>query len=329
MRRAMPIVFALLLTAGLDARQVGPARYGADAATASTEDARRVRRRDPRPASILPTDVGSPWVATLPVAMERRYRMSARVRPLPFRVGRGDMGEARMTWRGERSGDFGMDLLIGSDPDRAPGFNQWAYVAEESRGGDARTLTVMKRLEETADDTSGTTGAQVFETIASRVVDGRMTSGVFALAVSADFTYRDVSAVLAITSSVGANTAATSAPLPAAVRPGFLQALDDLLQNSSVLDAAARRVTFAHSGRIYDLSAHVASPPAPTVVEGHTFTAVATTEFEIVDPATQVRKRFSVAHGTEGVMKGVPVRVTFQPRWWLEVNLTVTPDGAQ
>jgi hypothetical protein len=33
--------------------------------------------------------------------------------------------------------------------------------------------------------------------------------------------------------------------------------------------------------------------------------------------------RFSVTYGTEGPYARVPLRVTFQPRWWLQVELTI------
>ncbi len=56
----------------------------------------------------------------LPVVSEHRYRMLAKVRPLLFWISKDDVGGAKVSWRGSEDGGFGLDLLIGSDPRRAP-----------------------------------------------------------------------------------------------------------------------------------------------------------------------------------------------------------------
>ena len=52
--------------------------------------------------------------------------MLAKVRPLLFWISKDDVGGARVSWRGDADGAFGLDLLIGSDPARAPRqINRW------------------------------------------------------------------------------------------------------------------------------------------------------------------------------------------------------------
>jgi hypothetical protein len=71
----------------------------------------------------------------LPVVSEHRYRMLAKVRPLLFWISKDDVGGAKVSWRGSEDGGFGLDLLIGSDPRRAPRqINKWGYIAEQVRG---------------------------------------------------------------------------------------------------------------------------------------------------------------------------------------------------
>src|SRR5918996_5321259 len=85
----------------------------------------------------------------LPVVAERYYRMLAKVRPLLFWISRDDVGGARIGWLGDQGGSRGFELLIGSDPARAPRkINRWGYIAEEVRGSTASTLGVMKQSNE-------------------------------------------------------------------------------------------------------------------------------------------------------------------------------------
>ena len=70
---------------------------------------------------------------SLPVRVEHRYRMLGRVRPLLFWISREDVGGAQVTWR-EAADGVGYELLIGSDPERAPRrINRWGYIGEERR----------------------------------------------------------------------------------------------------------------------------------------------------------------------------------------------------
>ncbi|HEX6945253.1 MAG TPA: hypothetical protein VF196_03600, partial [Casimicrobiaceae bacterium] len=71
----------------------------------------------------------------IPVVQERRYVMSGAVRPLLFWVKRDDIGLARIVWRRGSDGSRGYELLVGTDPARAPGsINRWGFVTEEALG---------------------------------------------------------------------------------------------------------------------------------------------------------------------------------------------------
>ena len=48
---------------------------------------------------------------------------------------------------------------------------------------------------------------------------------------------------------------------------------------------------------------------------------VVRTAFEIRTLATDVRTRFEITSGTSGDLAGVPVAISWQPRWWLRVSL--------
>ena len=70
--------------------------------------------------------VSGPSVS-LPKVAEHRYRVAARIRPLLlFWIGRDNVGSARIAWYRGAGEDRGFELLLGSDPARAPRrINQW------------------------------------------------------------------------------------------------------------------------------------------------------------------------------------------------------------
>ena len=66
---------------------------------------------------------------------QHTYRMAGKIRVLLLWVGRDDVGSGVIKWRG--AGDEkAIELLIGSDPKRAPSqLNKWGYLVEAMRGG--------------------------------------------------------------------------------------------------------------------------------------------------------------------------------------------------
>ena len=97
----------------------------------------------------MPAEASAKAGSPLPMLAEHRYRMLGKARPLLFWITRDDVGGARITWRGDRASASGYELLIGSDPTKAPlKINRWGYIAEEMRGAHASVLGVMKQSNE-------------------------------------------------------------------------------------------------------------------------------------------------------------------------------------
>jgi hypothetical protein len=44
-------------------------------------------------------------------------------------------------------------------------------------------------------------------------------------------------------------------------------------------------------------------------------------QFEILTLATGARTRFEMTYGLTGELAGVPLDISWQPRWWLKVEL--------
>jgi hypothetical protein len=274
---------------------------------------------------------------TLPVAAQHRYRMLAKVRPLLVWISRDDVGDARITRRNDGAGSMGVELLIGSDPARAPRrINRWGYLAEQVAGGRATVLGVMKQsndqsIEEaeeriTAESGSGT---HVFKAIKSIAEDGRASAGVTTLRVQNDLTYRDVESLLAMLRGSG-DAPTRIVTLPAGTRPGFLLALADLIHQSienrtaPTAGTGSRGVRYVYNGRFHSLRLRSLESLATARIGGRTFSDVVRGRFETVNEATGDRTRFEITYGASGALAEVPIHIAYQPRWWFKVELFLT-----
>jgi hypothetical protein len=273
----------------------------------------------------------------LPVVSEHRYRMLAKVRPLLFWISKDDVGGAKVSWRGSEDGGFGLDLLIGSDPRRAPRqINKWGYIAEQVRGTDARVLGVMKQSnEQTVADAEKALGAEgkggyVFRAIQGTASNREARAGVTTVRVERDMTYRDIDPLIALVNGATDPTAENrSVALPPGTRPGFLVTLSELVKQSvegyskqaSAFAPSKQPLTYVYFGVFYDLSLRGSELLKTATIDGQRYTNVARSDFEIKNRSTGETTRFQLTYGTTGVLAGVPVHAVYQPKWWFEVQL--------
>lgn len=269
------------------------------------------------------TTVGAAAGEGLPVVSEHRYRMLAKVRPLLFWISRDDVGVAKVSWRGNDADGFGLDLLIGSDPLRAPRkINRWGYIAEEVRGSDARVLGLMKQSNEQsiadAEKQIGTEGrgGYVYRAIHGTADAREARAGVTSVSVDRDLTYRDVESLIALVNNTGAAAEKRSVALPPGTRPGFLVALNDL-----VTGKANSSVPFVYFGVFYDLTMKGSTRLKTATIDGHRYENLARSDFEMKNRSNGEITKFQLTYGTEGALAGIPVHAVYQPRWWFEVQL--------
>jgi len=259
----------------------------------------------------------------LPVVSEHRYRMLAKVRPLLFWISKDDVGGAKVSWRGDVAGAFGLDLLIGSDPLRAPRkVNRWGYIAEEVRGSDARVIGVMKQSnEQSAAEAEKAIGSEGRGGFTYRAIQGTSTgreakAGVTSVNVTRDLTYRDIDALLGMVASADAQPEKRVVSLPSGTRPGFLVALHDL-----VTGATKAPVSYVYFGVFYELTMKGSTALKTATIDGKKYTNLAKSDFEIKNRSNGETTKFQLTYGTEGPLAGVPVHAVYQPRWWFEVQL--------
>jgi hypothetical protein len=276
---------------------------------------------------------------TLPVVAEHKYRMLAKVRPLLFWITEDDIGGARISWRGDDNGGFGLDLLIGSDPLRAPRkINRWGYISEQVRGSEARVIGVMKQSNEQSVkeaesllDRDGQEGF-VYRAIQGTASAKQASAGVTTVRVERDLTFRDIEPLLTLVSAAAPNGERRSVALPNGMRPGFLVALHDLVKQSvdsyradtnsgGSVKPSRTPVPYVYYGVFYELRMKSSELLKSATIDGRAYSNLARGDFEIRNRDTGETTRFQLTYGTGGPLAAVPVHAVYQPRWWFEVQL--------
>lgn len=282
-----------------------------------------------------PAAITADFSSTLPVVAEHRYRMAAKIRPLLFFwVGRDNVGGARIVWRLGADGTRGWELLIGSDPTRAPGHvNRWGYIREEGTPADVSILGVMKQSDEQSLDEAKTRVANEskagyrFKLIRTRVTDGRSSAVVATGGFSRDFTYRDLTTLLGAFQSPAVSTgSAKQVPVVQGTKPGFLVAIADLIHECSYTfhhggALPGRTVTYAYNGRLYDLALLPPHVLKNARFGDRTYPRLIQADFEVQNHGGGGKDQFSVVFGTDGAIEEIPVYITYQPRWWFKAEL--------
>jgi hypothetical protein len=272
----------------------------------------------------------------VPVLMEHTYRMSGRVRPLLFWIGRESVGSGRIVWR-EGEGTRAYELLIGTDPALAPkALNRWGYIAEETGPESTRVFGVMTTSEEaTLHDVhaslqgGGRRGR--YKAIDARVSPLTACAATGTLETEAELTLHDAGALVRQARDRLASVPTVDTALPAGIRPGFLTAVAELVAGTvdarragvrALAGLKGRSVPYVYGKSLLDVSitsAEAGVAPLQAAPPGTVDPVHAT--FEIRSRATGERYRFELVFSTAGALTGVPVLIRYQPRWWLQVDL--------
>jgi hypothetical protein len=273
----------------------------------------------------------------LPVVTEHRYRMSAKIRPLLlFWIGRDNVGGARLRWRRGENGDRGYDLLIGSDPARAPRrINRWGFLLEETRGNDTKVVGVMKKSDEDSLDEAkagvaneGSAGI-FFKMIQARSDAHESVATVTITRVARDYSYRELDSLLDALVKFPGQPRIRKVAVPAAGRPGFLGGLAELLHDAvdSVTRThrapARKSVAYAYFGKQYDLSRTSAGILTNVTLEGVTYARLVQSEFEVRARGDPSKETFTITCGVDGPLAEIPVFVSYQPKWWFRADMVL------
>jgi hypothetical protein len=174
-----------------------------------------------------------------------------------------------------------------------------------------------------------------FQAIRGVVRGGQATWQVAPVRTSSDLTIHQVGALLPQVESDTARARVQRASLGPEVRPGFLTAVAEIVDRTTSVrpadgssrDAAGPPVPYVFGQRQFEVRvrsfALVASPRRELTGGAR----VADVAFEIRTLATGERTRFEMIYPLEGALAGVPLRIKWQPRWWLQVELQLDEDA--
>jgi len=287
-------------------------------------------------AAVMAVVLGLPLEAR---AEQYHYSMAARVRPFVlFWISRSDVGGATLT-RQQTPDSTRYSLLIGSDPDRAPRrINRWGYVEEDIHGAEAHLIGLMTQSDEEsiqqadANLRAQAAGRHPFKVIRSTIAGDQATSLVATIAAPADYTFRDIGAALDLARRGSSDGKPRVIRLPSGTRPGFLAALADAMHAKS-----STPIPYVYHGRLYELRQTRIERIASVRIGATVYHSAAAADFVVTSQYDGEQTRFSITYGTSGALTDVPLKVTYQPRWWMQVELTLDEgqgeraiaDGAQ
>ena len=267
--------------------------------------------------------------ADLPVVKTQDYVMSGAVRPLLFWMGRDNIGLARIVWRSGANGARGYDLLVGTDPDRAPrGINRWGLISEQSAAGGGSLLALMTGSNETTYEAEASTvgkGAGDFHVIRGSTVGRTATWQLLRVRTPDALTLHQAPDVLAVVGRRAASAPEQTRVLPDDLRTGFLMTVAEMLDRAVAratagsFDTSAAPVRYIFGSHTYEMRLRSARPVASSYA-GRTVPAVRT-RFDTKALDTGDLSSFDLVTATTGDLAGVPLLIEWQPRWWLRVRL--------
>jgi hypothetical protein len=216
-------------------------------------------------------------------------------------------------------------LLIGSDPNRAPlHINRWGYIEEEIRGAEARLLGLMTESEEEsiqqaeANVRSQPSSTHPFKVIHATADAEQAQSRVASINMPEDYTLRQMRVVLDIARRAADGGTLRTVRLPPGTRPGFLAAVSDAMRLPD-----ARSIPYVYYGKFYDLRRTRSRAVVNVRIGQRSYGPGIAADFVITSTRDGEQTKFSMTYGTAGAYAEVPLAAIYQPRWWMQVELTI------
>jgi hypothetical protein len=243
------------------------------------------------------------------------------------------VGGARIVWRADGDGRRGYELLLGSDPARAPRrINRWGWTREDADPSGATMFGVMNRSEDDSlDQAKATLGrgkdGYFFKMNRARVEDGVARAEATTVFAPEDYTFRQLSDLQRFAESAKPTPGVREGRLPPGTHPGLLFALADLVRagvaaarTPGSAGPTPRTVQYTFNAGVYDLTVSSWQRVERAQYGARTYERLVRLEFESRNREKGNTERFVFACGTEGDLAEVPVFVRYQPKWWFKVE---------
>jgi hypothetical protein len=294
---------------------------------------------------------------------EYDYEMTCKIRLLLFWAGLDDVGEGYIRI-GKASGAPGeqvFQVLFGSDPAKAPrAINRWGAGTEVLRGegpddpkASSAFLGFMKSSkgqsvggmqQELARENSG--GQHAFEGIISRVDDNRAIAATVPFISAKDFTLHQYSeAETAALNQLEAGQDRKIKHLEGASQEGcerasgFLSTVEQLIDDAVDGKPTPASLCYVYNARLYTATLLSVRPVGEKTIhyalrEGgrdvdYTQRNLREARFLVTNHESGGKSAFDVLLGTEGSLRGVPLQINYEPNWWFQIILNLTPSSLQ
>lgn len=267
-----------------------------------------------------------------------RYRMHMQVRPLlPIWISFGDVGDARLTYGEDQADGRVFELLVGSDPQRAPrGTNRWGYIREDVGSNEASVVGVMRQGDEPSPrdaavrGNTSAPGTYAFKIVRSTVRGTDCEAVTTVRRFQTDLTTRDLARLLD-PDAPHETVRSRELTLGREVRPGLLSALDDLLasmiasrsKGGPIATQDHRSAAYVFNGRVFDVHVTGVTERRDVTLGGRQYPLVMDCAFETIKRANGQREHFSLTVPVQGPLAGRPVLIVHQMRWWLKAELVL------
>jgi hypothetical protein len=291
------------------------------------------------------------------IAQQYDYVMTGKVRLLLFWVGRDDVGGGYIRREeGIRSPDLeAIRLKIGSDPDKAPrGINRWGAATEiierDPQQGSTRSAAFFGFMKATEGDSvdaveselvaEGEESRYVFEASINRIQPGVALSSVLPIVSPVDFHIRQLDDAdrMVREQYESAFRLSNYRRLNGSSRQQCQRSESFLFTVKEIIDAAvvgarapmvrcyvynSKRLVLSLRDREAVSRERVEYELIDGTIVQKEYRDLVELEFRVRNPATGWSTDFDLLVGTAGALRGVPVRITYQPNFWFKAILNL------
>jgi hypothetical protein len=164
-----------------------------------------------------------------------------------------------------------------------------------------------------------------FKAIRGRLNDGEAYSLTIPLPQIENYTYKDVALLLSKIPEKG--SAARQIRIPDNTDSGFLFSVKELINESVDNYCKSHKLNgikprqYVCSASLFDLSIVKSKLLKKENVNGKEYQGLIESEFKALNRTTNKASSFTVMYGTDGQFSKIPVRITYNPRWWFQAEL--------
>jgi hypothetical protein len=289
---------------------------------------------------------------------EYDYIMTARVRLLLFWAGQDDVGGGyirRGLFADKPSAEF-FQIVMGSDPAKAPrAINRWGAAVELLResgtGAPPESSTFFgfmkiykgNSVSEMQKELDGEKGGHtfLFSAILNRADRNESVAKSVPFATDTDFNIHQLDQAEPVVfdrleNAEGKVRSLAPGQFRSCGRPeGFLSSVSELVNDALAGHKTPESLCYVYNGQLFRLTLNRVTPvereavklslngrSQPYVREYHNLLLA---RIENFNETMHQGSSFELVLGTTGALRGVPVRIEYQPNWWFQVELNLKP----